>query len=106
MNRFTLTLLAALSLGGCTAEQQAQVRTGWARGVATGTRFREQVLAPTLQATGQAMVAYSNGVAEYEYTHPIVTVYQELSFIQPATYHATPTGLTLFGEPTYNITSY
>ena len=46
-----LFLAAAALLSGCTAEQQQEAREGWERGVATGHKFRDTVLLPTLATT-------------------------------------------------------
>jgi hypothetical protein len=77
-----LFLAAAALLSGCTAENQAAFTQGWNRGIA----FRNQVLLPAL---GNALVAYGNGVAQYEATHP--TIYVQPSYVQQ---HGTMTLMT------------
>jgi hypothetical protein len=61
--------------------------------VATGHKFRDIVLLPTLattlEVTGDALAAYSQGVAQYEATHP--TIYVQPSYVQQ---HGTMTLMT------------
>jgi hypothetical protein len=83
--KIALTLISAALLGGCTAEQQADARLGWERGVATGTRIRNEVVLPllasTLEVAGTAAAGYAQGYSDYYATHP--TVYVQPSYIQP-----------------------
>jgi hypothetical protein len=91
----SLFLAATALLSGCTAENQAAFTEGWNRGIA----FRNQVLLPSL---GNAMVAYGNGVAQYEATHP--TIYVQPSYVQQhGTMTVQPTGFGSFGQPSYQI---
>jgi hypothetical protein len=79
MNKLLISLLlaAAAVLSGCTAQDQAAFMEGYNRGAIV----RNQIL----QGLGNALVAYGNGVSEYEVTHPTV-------YVQPQ--HGTMTVIT------------
>jgi hypothetical protein len=72
-------LLAALPLGGCTTTYTWNTdKTGSVYTRTSHTSFDPEKAAlvadGVTQALGTALVAYSNGVAEYEATHPTVYV--------------------------------
>lgn len=104
MIRLTLTLFAALSLGGCSTSYTWDAHQGPGRSITYTRHDHMSVDADKVAAVGDALtrasgdfaVGAARGYADYEYTHPIV--YVQPSFIQPQpiytqqTFHVTPFG--------------